>query len=89
MFVVGIDTASHCGCRIIYDVSVDTVVLRIHAGCIPDRASRDEPVHFMLTVPDLDLLTKFLGEVRAEMIAGAEAAGKIIQLHRQREPANG
>jgi hypothetical protein len=80
----GQDTARHCGCRIIHEVSVDTVVLRIHAGLIPERPSKDKPVQFMLTVPDVDNLIEWLREVRKEMVAGDVAADKIIQLHQRR-----
>jgi hypothetical protein len=87
MMLFGQDTARHCGCRIIHEVSVNTVVLRIHAGLIPERPSRDAPVQFMLTVPDVDKLVEWLGEVRKEMVAGDAAADKIIQLHQRRTPA--
>jgi hypothetical protein len=53
MFIVGVDTGANMGCRILHEVALDAVNLRIHAGCIPDRDSRDEPVQFMLNRPDL------------------------------------
>jgi hypothetical protein len=87
MFIAGQATSRHCGCRILHEVAIDTVVLRIHAGTMPGDPARDEPVQFMLTVPDVDTLIEFLGGVREEMAAGDVAAGKVIQLHRRKEHA--
>jgi hypothetical protein len=85
MMLVGQDTARHCGCRIIHEVAVDAVVLRIHAGVLPERPSADEPVQFMLTGPDLDVLIDSLRDIRRQIDASADAAGRVVQLHRQKE----
>jgi hypothetical protein len=77
MFLVGVETTKHCGCRIIHDVSLDTVVLRIHAGVLGDRPARDEPVQFMLTAADVDTLIGHLKTIRAELAASQESCNAI------------
>lgn len=89
MMLVGQDSSRHCGCRILHEVAIDTVVLRIHAGTMLGDAARDEPAQFMLTGPDLDQLIGFLGEIRREVADSAAAANKIVQLHREKEDVHG
>ena len=72
MMLVGSDAARHCGCRILHEVALDAAVLRIHAGAMPERPSRDEPVQFMLTRPDLDELIEHLKCIR-DQLAGAKS----------------
>jgi hypothetical protein len=67
MMLIGVSTARHCGCRILHEVSMGTVMLRIHAGAIQERPSRDEPVQFMLTGPDVDVLIDHLNEIRRQL----------------------
>lgn len=89
MMLVGMDAAAHCGCRILHEVAAGTVVLRIHAGMIPERPSRDEPVQFMLTLADVDVLRDYLLKVRGEMADSDDAAGRVVQLHRKKETQHG
>ena len=89
MFLVGMETARYVGCRILHEVAVDTVNLKIYGGFIPERPARDEPVQFMLNRPDLVRLIAHLEGIRDEIDASDAAAGKVIQLHRERNPAHG
>jgi hypothetical protein len=85
MFLVGLDTGQHCGCRILHDVSLGTVTMQIRAGRVPADVGRDDPATFMLTGPDVDALIDFLAGVRRQIADSEAEAGKIIQLHREKE----
>jgi uncharacterized protein (UPF0335 family) len=74
MFIVGVETGRQYGCLVLHEVALDAVNLRIHAGCIRDRDSRDEPVQFMLNRPDLDDLIDHLEGDRVEAAARARPA---------------
>jgi hypothetical protein len=67
MMLVGTETSRHCGCRILHELAMGAVVLRIHAGAIADRPTRDEPVQFMLTAPDVDVLIEHLTTIRGQL----------------------
>lgn len=67
MMLVGTETSRHCGCRILHEIALDAVVLRIHAGAIARCPGRDEPVQFMLTAPDVDVLIDHLTNIRGQL----------------------
>jgi hypothetical protein len=88
MFIVGMDTAVSCGCRIIHEVAVDAVTFGSTAAAFLLTApATTQPIHFMLNRTDLEKLIGHFEAIRDEVDASIAAAGNIIQLPRERKPA--
>lgn len=73
--------ARHRGCRIGHELALDTVGMRMHGGASVAAADRDEPIHFLFTLMDLDDMITHLRVIRMELEASVAAAKDPLHGH--------